>query len=450
MAERNWAGITGTFLQKPISRRKSLIWGAIGVASLGALAATKVIGTCNESSQPLKPPENLPDDVLSEEELKRANITIYNTKDVVLYIRSSALEMPAFSDAAEGKIGGLVIALVGDQAMTWDALDHLPPDARLIAQSIRVHPSDFPQGYWDEYFKHKRPEVLKEINKYKQDLADILSGKTETYIKEAISNYQKWIKEAVDQGKDPSKDQESLAYWQEQLRELQSGELEKGDRMWLSRSQEDLKRIKKFEKDPKALAEYLLKKPDQALGQSLDRQTIEDFIANTENIEDPLSPYYKSPIPMRPPTARYNYIKENHPEWLDRSYFYICVGKQRKPHPSESFQGPNDFDVSKEDRKGLGYHVTPKGKPKDNPNSGFALRHEIGHYGHTPDKDGIEKEAEADDFAFQTLVAAWEKYNQTDDNSGYSFVFVTKEGLTYTRNLESDKPQNPEPNTPKI
>lgn len=431
---------------KSPERRRLLIGAAKG---LTALAIAKAIGTDDRSSAPIgyvpspekakvKPPETLPDDVLTEKELKEANITIYKTKDVKLYLRKSAIEIPGFKDSAKGKNGGIVIALIDSDAITWGAVDQLPPDAKSFWQALHIHPDDFTDDYWNQYFKLKKEEVSKRIGNYNQQLEDISSGKEETKIQETINLYEKLISDAEAQGEDSQEDREHLLWWQERKERCKNGELEIDIKSWRDTAQEDLERTKEFEKDPKKRKDFILE--SSTWGQLLDQQTLEETI-QTENIQDPLDPYYQSPVSMKHPQARYTHIKNNHPEWIGKTFIYLCVGGRRKPHPDQSYQGPNDYEVNLQDKKEVGYHVIPKDPDMDYP-PGYVLRHEIGHYG-TTHKPHVEKEARADEFAFQSLGNAWRKYYRTGDNSGYSFIFATKEGLTFTRNFEPDKTPTP-------
>lgn len=149
-----------------LGRRKVLkgIAGVLAGIGLGGVGITLLSSEKNPSIVPQ--PEGLPEDVLSEKELKQARITIYQTPQVQLHLRRSALEIPLFKDVLRGKyayrgeemgkLDGLVIALVDSDSLNWDAISNLPDDARLIWQDSEMHPSEYTETEWQEIIKSKQ------------------------------------------------------------------------------------------------------------------------------------------------------------------------------------------------------------------------------------------------------------------------------------------------------
>lgn len=80
--------------------------------------------------------DGLPQDVLSDEELKKFNIRICSTLNTQLYLRPSALNIPLFADARGGVIDEAVIAFVDDNYLTYDSTRELPEDARMLWDAV--------------------------------------------------------------------------------------------------------------------------------------------------------------------------------------------------------------------------------------------------------------------------------------------------------------------------
>lgn len=147
--------------------RRNLLKGF--AAAIGLVAVAKA-GLTLLSSQEAARTENLPEDVLSEEELKQAHITIYQTPQVQLYLRRSALEIPLFKDVLRGKyayrgeaeenLDGVVIALVDSDSLNWNAISNLPDDARLIWQGGELHPSEYTESIWQKIIRSKQDDEI--------------------------------------------------------------------------------------------------------------------------------------------------------------------------------------------------------------------------------------------------------------------------------------------------
>lgn len=53
----------------------------------------------------------------------------------------------------------------------------------------------------------------------------------------------------------------------------------------------------------------------------------------------------------------------------------------------------------------------------------------------------VHNERDTDHIALETILKAWKKYQETGDTIGYPFVFVTKEGITITKNITKQTDQ---------
>lgn len=109
-------------------------------------------------------PADLPEDVLSEEELKGAGITIYQTEDTQLYLRRDVFDLPLFRDVKGGKLEGVVISLVDSDALSWNSVSKLPLDARSVWLAQQLHPSEYPEKYWQDLDKYENDMVAYDRN----------------------------------------------------------------------------------------------------------------------------------------------------------------------------------------------------------------------------------------------------------------------------------------------
>lgn len=440
MAEGGIEEAVEKVVHKSTTRRNLLRWGA-KAAGTGLVAATIGLSSEEDHDNPRlntssakkisipKPPENLPEDVITPEELKRFNISINPTQETQLYLHRSALDLKIFKDAVEGKSGGVVISLVDNNTLTWNATDKLPPDARLMWQAKEVHPSEYPN--WEQYFKIKEKKTEELIKYWQKELNDIASGKAEMEILKSIKSYS---------DAESERDRERLEYWQKQLEDLRSGRREPEIKEFITLDQKKLEDIQELKgTNRQGIIQHFLN-VGTSLGEHVNGQLVER-IAMTDETPDPMDLWFPYPFKIKRTRTRYNYIRNHHPSWLKKTYLYVCVGNGKKPHPNQSFLGPDDFEVSEDDKKAFGYHVKVKRTmPSSTYTPGFTLRHELGHYGNNPDQEFVEREAGADDFALQSLLNAWQKYQQNGDTSGYSFIFATPEGLTFTKNQITTKP----------
>lgn len=140
-------------------------------------------------------PDKLPEDVLSDEELKKKHITINNSQSTKLYLRKEALNFPIFRDS--GKIGfdGVVITLVDSPTVSWNSADTMPEDAKKIFRE-EYDPED------------DRKQIRETIKRYDRKLDDLDKEKTraveashwrEVY-EEIIKDYQNNLDNVLETG----------------------------------------------------------------------------------------------------------------------------------------------------------------------------------------------------------------------------------------------------------
>lgn len=113
---------TGALDRIRVSRRDLFRLGlAIGV---GAIARRDTI---RESGG-----HEIPEDILSKEELAQNRIDIIGSPQTQLLVRPGIFEFPIFKDAKEGKHGGVVIGLLDSPNLDWRKSKHLTGAAREV------------------------------------------------------------------------------------------------------------------------------------------------------------------------------------------------------------------------------------------------------------------------------------------------------------------------------
>lgn len=194
----------------------------------------------------------------------------------------------------------------------------------------------------------------------------------------------------------------------QELAKILSGEEERDYRRFLESSQQKLRE-----------SEIILSGREQAIAYLANKGDSPAAILRATVIKD-INPKYFDPGQGQ----RVAFVQK-HPQWLGKVYIYLSIGGKFEPHPRQSYPSPEFFEVNQEFTKSIGYHVHPKEGP------GFSLHHEVAHY--ETDEHGITGEYESDRIAYERLMKAWQKFQETGDSSGYPFVFVTPEGITITK-----------------
>lgn len=431
-------------------------------------------------------PEGLPEDVLTEKELKAMNITINQTERVQLYLRRSALDMPLYKEAAEGKTP-VVISLVDSEALSWDAVDKLPPDARLAWQSLESHPAEWRESFWREYQQYAQEQAAyfqKNRQYLEKELDEIVSGKAEIDTKNSIELYQGLIsKTNVKQAEPISTRKQELIKslqaeadrWHQKLQDIEDGkgnpaERDKAIRI-ISGNQATISQIQQAH-DPQLVAEekaekikeytddlsYWTQKLQDIQSGRAETKTRKRIAANIKEAEendedlealksktarvkhfaqkgDAQGQFidgsdlheFKGYSPTNPRSQRLEFVKKQ-PGWLNKKYVYVCVGGESNPNPANSYPSPEDFEDSPEAEKAIGYHVSTK---NGDISVGFVIRHETEH-GQQKKVGHDKNEADADSWALESIVAATKRRAEGDDK-GFSFIFANEKGLTFTK-----------------
>ena len=298
-----------------LSRRQLLKTAVLALAGLSGLAERQK--------------DDLPDDLLTPEELQKTHIKIYQTATTRLYLRPGAFEIPLFKEARDAKLDQVVIVLVDSQNLNFTASLKLPPDARLAWQALNG------------------PEAV---------LADYLG----------ILNFLEQTGAASQPGI----------------------------------GQNNYNQIKKE-------VERLKEDPTKWLDEVYQNRIGETIIGHILALKNP------------------QFLK-NHPQFATRVYVYLAVGGDLKPSPHSSYPNPREFKKHDSSQNPSDYRFQFDFARRYR---GFILRHETCHW--DPNL-GYLPEYEADTCAFNSLVAAWQKYQETGDTSDYAFVFVNDLGITYT------------------
>lgn len=345
---------------------------------------------------PWKKPEGTPEDVLGPDELKNANVMINQGKETQLYLRRGVLNLPVFKDAADKKIGGLVITLVDRENLSWNAMSQIPSDARDVWQALNSAPSEYSTSYWTDLQTYYQKRLLSD-----QDSLKFWQTRLEQ-VKEG-GEEEKRYKDDIDLYKDVKTYMPNPEYWQKQIddmnrRLVELPKKEKEVRELIASSQKTLKKSEK-------LAEVLQ-----------DRQTAINYFAEYDGPQGTF-------INGRNNADRLKFRLK--PENIDKVYIYVAVGGDIKPDPSQSYPSPDQFTIINNPDK-TGYDVF-----SDKIKAGFIMRHEKFHYSSPGGKS--HNEHEADHGALQSIATAWDRYKNTGNNQDYVFVFVNDKGITITR-----------------
>lgn len=380
------------FLKTMVKAGGVLLGGSIGITSClpvpkeqekvqPPLAATPAEATATSlpKQEQVKKPV-----FLTEEELQKAHIKIYQTSEVTLKVEKGIFDLPVFKDAADGKLKEVVVVLVDHPQMSWNASKKLPDDARLVWQAINIHPSEYPDEYWE-----KRQEYTKNMVKL---------------LKERLQIIQK----QADLNTNPD-----LKYFYEGLISR--------EKISSSNYEQSLFFLNKGREDAVGIAEEMgIAWPDgEIYGQIIRPDTDYDYFP-TPSIQKRFQDF--------PETAkRFQDLKKEHPELYGRVFIYLVVGGVQKPRPTQSYPKPEQFierkDLSGGDNR-YKYYIE---------SAGPVLRHELGHY--VTGSQSVD-EYEADTKMFESIEGARNK-KQKGDDSGYPFHFFTEEGETITKRQES-------------
>lgn len=347
---------------------------------LGTPIFAPVIKRGNGEQLTIPIPEDLAKDLLTEEELAQHNIQINQGDGTKMYLKRSALEIPLFKDASEGKIGGVVISLVENEVITWNSVNNLPQNARLALQSSLTHPKDYPESFWEQEKTYARDSLKMSQNYIDKLRAKLISGDpqmTPNQIRETIVSQE--------------------------------------------RHTEEMKKTLQLLENRDAAANLYADR-SSAIGMYTDTYWAKEFLNH---------PRFLLAIQDLPPTKQKMVVELlNHPEYHEKVYLYMVTEGFVKPNPTVSYPGPQTMENNPTDTSGgkISYHVFTKLRGL----IGRVIRHEIGHY-FRPGNPA--NEYDADSYSYDTTAKA-SQLALTGDTSGYPFVFVNEKGITVTKNLD--------------
>lgn len=313
--------------------------------------------------------EDLPRDILTLEELAKANIVINQTENTQLFLRRSALDIPVFKDSLDGKIGGVTISLIDGQNVSWDAVKSIPDEASTVFYANNIDPQDYTDSDWE-------------------DLEKEFSNRFS--LNQSLYYQMQMEKGGLNEGGHSSDTNDQKAS-QERLKQLY-------DELPRIATQLDYERgiLETIKAGGKTKIDYFRKNygPQGQFIYTVDKA----FEDHPERLE-------KIPTELR-----------------NKVYIYVVVGGQYEPNPSMSFPSPNRFTVRNNPNK-TDYDIEPHGAY-----STAILEHESGHY-NGPNK-ATNNEYYADHNGFNRTMKGWVELKKTGDDSVYPFIFKNKNGLT--------------------
>lgn len=327
-------------------------------------------------------------DAYSQTELAQLQITIYPTEQVDLAIRQPlpSQDFQLFQALQEQQISQVVVSLVDADYLSWSAIDQLPNDARGAWYNNTRHPRRYADFEWQarqQYYDQLVVGSHLRINDAK-NLSTTIDKRLVRSGQKVLQTKANGLSKTLIGG-----------YWQAEVEDLSK---DKVDLDQLLNLQQQLvshyQYLADVYKDKESAINYELEEAQKSVaGRFIRNKTIVDGLPQTS------------------------------------VYIYLAVGEGSKLSPEGSFPGPDNFQLRSPSAKGYIVEV-----PHANHYLGYALRHEFSHW-NNPDKSNSE--TVTDQLAYDSIVKAWDRYQQTGDDSGYPFVFVTKNGLTYTKDLGS-------------
>lgn len=385
-------------LKRPVTRRGFLkaaigFGGALAVSSVGISGCAPAPSEQKKFSTPVSldqtpiptaqaPKKEKPTHFLTEEELEKAHIKIYQTPEVTLKLEEGVFDFPIFKDAREGKLKEVVLVLVDHRQISWNALAKVPEDARLVWQAVNVHPAEHPDQYWEDR------------KKYTKDMLDLLPQRLKLDQERAALEKDQKIKHLY----------EAMVADDEHLIHLYKDSL-----FLLNQGKEASIRTEE---------EFGVNWPEG--------ETYGQMVRLDNEYDYPQAPNIQKKFQEFPETKkRFDKLKQEHPELNGKVFVYIAVGGSRQPSPQQSYPKTEQFkeDTSPSNKGKGGYRYLDRG------GVGPTLRHEVSHY---KTDSPSASEYEADTKMFESIEGAQTK-KQTGDKSGYPFHFFTKEGEMITK-----------------
>lgn len=370
-------------LDQNLSRRK-LLKGAgrlAAGAAIGAVVGTGKAEVAESGHEEPKPePLVLPDDVLTKEQLAKAHIRIIDEHtDTKLFLREKALEQfKLFRDTKSGQVDEAVIVLVDGDSLSWKNGGSLPPEAKDIYQAINYAPGE------------------KEVEDYFWDIES--RERNLVYYRDLLKSngpFQPTSPEAQANG------------WQD-----------------LSTADKVAKYIKEQEE---TISKLKAKGPPTLTPQERDAQA--SYSSSWGEITHTYNGILaQNPLAGQPRAERIRKVKEKYPALENKVYIFLAVGKDSytEPSPEQSRPTPDRF---------VSYTGDHRGYIFGNKTPGFVLAHELKHWKGKIGKFGVfYNETKTDAQTFSRMADASDLLIEENDDSGYSFVFRNRRGITITAN----------------
>lgn len=392
-----------------------LVKGSIGAA---VLVSPIPSGRSNED-------EGLPSDILTSEDLKKNRIRINNSKETELFLRKEIFDFDLFRDAKEGKIDEVIITLVDDDSLSWNALGKLDDKfAQTLGQVISEDPDVYVrENYGDirEGGERDLENAQKSYNTALEDMKLLNEGQLHIRIEGEIKNLEDNISSKM-------------------------GESAFGKKVIGNMIENQKKRLERIENgsERKNLTEKIelsLKRIEEA----------QELLANTATEED-AKEYFGSKsstygrIVKAPGGFDFNNsnrfsdrqremgesLTELDSAWTKKVHIFISVGGELMPKPEQSFAQPDWYTHYPPSINPDAYIVDLK---ESKAVGSYVLRHEVSHY----DDGKLLDEGITDKRALDSIAKASGRYKKNQDTGGYAFIFKNKHGITFAENARGDK-----------
>jgi len=141
--------VDGKLKSRSVKQRMALLLAAIALPFM-SVACNSFSPIVNFSSpfaesSAMKEERN---ELLTDEQLKEANIRIVQTPDVELSLKRSVFDFAVFKDAVDGRLEELVVVLVDHPSLSWNAGRKLPKDIKEAYQVGIVNPYERSAKEW--------------------------------------------------------------------------------------------------------------------------------------------------------------------------------------------------------------------------------------------------------------------------------------------------------------
>jgi len=405
------------FLDRKTSRRgflSGLVKGGLGAGAIGAgISAQKDFS----GEQML-----LPQDILSPEELSASNIRINNTSETELYLRKEVFDFDLFKDAKEGKLDEVVITLVDDDSLSWNALGKIDDEfVRTLAMATEEDPIEYVEKNYDDIRKDGQRDFESRQSLYAKGLEELRllnEGELAPRLEQEIKDMEDAVLPNIKIPQAKKFIDSMLESKRERLQRIADGT-----------EREIL--VKRIEND---LA--LIQQAQELLDSTQDIDAAKEYFSNQSHTYGRIV-RAKGGIDF---SDRERFTQRQadmgakldslDPEWHNKVFVLVSVGGRMTPKPEDSYPepdwyelrppsfNPDDYLVDMLNSRAAGLHV---------------MRHEVMHY----DDGKLVDEGITDRRALDSMGEAALRLKENKDTSGYSFVYKNKHGITYAKKPKS-------------